>query len=163
MTEPNPEETPDVAGEAATAGTPVPPPLEPPPGGYAPPPPPPGGYAPPPPPPGGYVPPTNPPGGYAPPPGANWSGPATAQPGAPFGVDPLTGLPFSDKTKLIAGLLQILIPIGVGRMYMGHVGVGVAQLLVTIFTCGVGTVWPFIDGILILVGQPKDEKGLPLR
>ncbi len=75
----------------------------------------------------------------------------------------MSGLPFSDKSKLIAGLLQILIPLGIGRMYMGHVGVGIAQLLVTLVTCGVGALWPFIDGILILVGQPRDEKGLPLR
>lgn len=78
-------------------------------------------------------------------------------------MDPLTGLPFSDKNKLIAGLLQLLIPIGIGRMYMGHVGLGIAQLIVTLVTCGVGAIWSFIDGILILVGQPKDEKGLPLR
>lgn len=75
----------------------------------------------------------------------------------------MSGLPFSDKSKLIAGLLQILIPLGIGRMYMGHVGVGIAQLLVTLVTCGAGALWPFIDGILILVGQPRDEKGLPLR
>ena len=101
------------------------------------------------------------------PPGAGWGGQPGAQPGvqpgAPFGIDPLTGLPYSDKTKLIAGLLQILIPIGIGRMYMGHVGIGVAQLVVTILTCGLGYVWSLIDGILILVGQPKDNNGLPLR
>jgi len=85
------------------------------------------------------------------------------QAGAPFGVDPFTGLPYSDKTKLIAGLLQILLPFGVGRLYIGDTKTGIAQLLVTIVTCGVGSIWSWIDGILILVGQPKDANGLPLR
>jgi TM2 domain-containing membrane protein YozV len=84
-------------------------------------------------------------------------------PAAPYGVDPLTGAAYSDKSKLVAGLLQILIPLGIGRMYMGHTGVGVAQLLVTIFTCGIGSVWPFIDGIVILAGNPRDANGRPMK
>lgn len=84
-------------------------------------------------------------------------------PSAPYGRHPVTGMPFSDKSKLAAGLLQILIPLGIGRMYMGDVGIGVAQLLVTIFTCGFGFLWPFIDGIMILVGEPTDGEGRPLR
>lgn len=86
-----------------------------------------------------------------------------ANPQAPWGYDPRSGLPFSDKQKLIAGLLQILIPFGIGRMYAGHVGLGIGQLVVTILTCGIGALWPFIDGIVTLVGDPKDGNGLPLR
>jgi hypothetical protein len=82
---------------------------------------------------------------------------------APYGVDPITGAPYSDKTKLVAGLLQIIIPLGIGRMYMGQTGLGVAQLLVTIFTCGLGSLWPFIDGIMILAGNPKDALGRPMK
>ena len=84
-------------------------------------------------------------------------------PGAPYGVDPKTGIPFSDKSKLIAGLLQILLPLGIGRMYMGQTGLGVAQLAVTLVTCGLGALWPFIDGIIILVGDQRDAQGRPLR
>lgn len=84
-------------------------------------------------------------------------------PAAPYGVDPATGVPFSDKSKLVAGLLQILVPLGIGRMYMGHTGLGVAQLLVTIFTCGLGSLWPFIDGIIILAGSPRDSQGRPMK
>ena len=86
-----------------------------------------------------------------------------AQPG--FGqptVDPKTGLPYSDKQKLIAGLLNIFLA-GVGRMYAGHVGLGVTQLLVAIFTCGLGSLWSLIDGILMLTGDPVDGEGRPLR
>ncbi len=84
-------------------------------------------------------------------------------PVAPYGVDPLTGLAYSDKTKLVAGLLQVIIPLGIGRMYMGQTGLGVVQLLVTIFTCGIGALWPFIDGIMILVGNPRDANGRPMK
>ena len=84
-------------------------------------------------------------------------------PAAPYGVDPLTGVPYSDKSKLVAGLLQILVPLGIGRFYMGQTGLGVAQLLVTIFTCGLGALWPFIDGIIILAGNPRDAHGRPMK
>ena len=89
--------------------------------------------------------------------------PAAYNPAAPYGVDPKTGLPYSDKSKLVAGLLQIIVPLGIGRFYMGQTGLGVAQLLVTIFTCGIGSLWPLIDGILILVGDPRDANGLPMK
>ncbi len=84
-------------------------------------------------------------------------------PQAPFGYDPKTGLPYSDKQKLVAGLLQLLIPLGIGRMYAGHVALGVGQLVITILTCGIGSIWPFIDGIVILAGDPTDADGRPLR
>jgi TM2 domain-containing membrane protein YozV len=84
-------------------------------------------------------------------------------PAAPYGVHPPTGIPYSDKSKIVAGLLQVLLPLGIGRMYMGHTGIGVAQLLVTIFTCGVGALWPFVDGIIILVNDTKDADGRMLR
>lgn len=127
------------------------PPNAPPPGGY-------GG-----PPPGGYGP---PPGGYGPPPpgapmgmGPMMGGPMA--PHAPFGIDPITGMPFSDKSKLVAGLLQIFLgSFGVGRFYTGHIGLGVAQLLLGWMTCGI---WPLIDGILMLMGKVPDAQGRPLR
>lgn len=90
-------------------------------------------------------------------------GPSGAFPAAPYGVHPMTGVPYSDKSKIIAGVLQLVIPLGIGRMYMGDVRTGVIQLIVTIITCGLGALWPFIDGIMLLVGDPKDEFGRPLR
>ena len=86
-----------------------------------------------------------------------------AMPGAPYGVHPTTGIPYSEKSKLVAGLLQILLPLGIGRFYLGDTGIGVAQLLVTIFTCGIGALWPFIDGIILLATDSKDSQGLMLR
>ncbi|WP_244929159.1 TM2 domain-containing protein [Nocardioides sp. W7] len=89
--------------------------------------------------------------------------PYGASPAAPYGVHPLTGVPYSEKSKIVAGLLQILLPLGIGRFYLGDTGIGVAQLLVTIFTCGIGALWPVIDGIIILASDSKDSQGLMLR
>ncbi len=83
---------------------------------------------------------------------------------APYGVDPLTGLPYSDKSKLVAGLLQIFLGgLGIGRFYLGNPGMAIAQILVTWFTLGLGALWPLIDGIVLLAGQPRDRAGRPLR
>ncbi|MEJ8282177.1 DUF1707 domain-containing protein [Pseudonocardia spirodelae] len=84
-------------------------------------------------------------------------------PAAPFGREPYSGLPYSDKQKVVAGLLQLFLPIGIGRFYSGHIGLAIAQLVVTFVTLGFGAVWSFIDGIVILAGSPRDPDGRPLR
>ena len=69
------------------------------------------------------------------------------------------------KSKLVAGLLGILLgSIGVHRFYLGYIGIGIAQILVTICTGGLGGIWGFIEGILILVGNTitTDAEGRPL-
>lgn len=83
---------------------------------------------------------------------------------APFGREPVSGRPLSDKSKVVAGLLQLFLGwAGVGRFYTGHTGLAVAQLLVTLFTLGLGGIWGFIDGIVLLAGHPTDPHGRPLR
>ncbi|KXK58612.1 MULTISPECIES: TM2 domain-containing protein [Micromonospora] len=70
----------------------------------------------------------------------------------------------SDKSKLVAGLLGILLGgFGAGRFYMGDTKTGVLQLVVSLVTCGIGGIWGFIDGILILVNGGVDGQGRPLR
>jgi hypothetical protein len=88
--------------------------------------------------------------------------PGGPDPYAPYGREPVSGQPYSDKSKVIAGLLQLLLPFGVGRLYSGHTGIGIAQLLLTVFF-GIGVVWAFVDGIVILAGRPTDPYGRPLR
>jgi TM2 domain-containing membrane protein YozV len=84
---------------------------------------------------------------------------------APFGVHPRTGVPYSDKQKLVAGLLQILLGgFAVGRFYTGHTGIAIAQLAATWLTCGIGAIWPLIDGIIMLTNDEfTDANGRPLR
>ena len=33
------------------------------------------------------------------------------------------------------------------------------QLVVTVLTCGIGALWPFIDGIIMLATDSKDANG----
>lgn len=117
---------------------------------------------PPPPPPQGY-PPQGYPTQYPPPPPAG----AYYDPTAPYGRHPMTGEPFSEKSKLVAGLLQLLGLIGlvgIGRMYLGQVGLGIAQLVVGLVTCGIGAfIWGIIDAVLILTDKVRDPQGRPLR
>jgi hypothetical protein len=82
-------------------------------------------------------------------------------PTAPYGREPRTGIPYSDRSKIVAGVLQIILPFGIGRFYSGHTGIGVAQLLLSIF--GIGIVWAFIDGIVLLAGRATDPYGRPMR
>lgn len=86
-------------------------------------------------------------------------------PQAPYGVHPRLGLPYSDKQKIVAGLLQIFLGgFGVGRFYTGHTGIAIAQIAVTWLTCGAGALWPLIDGIIMLTNDEfLDANGLPLR
>ena len=85
-----------------------------------------------------------------------------ASPDAPYGRDPVTGQPYSDRSKVAAGLLQLFLPFfGAGRLYTGHTAIGVTQLLLAPFV--VGAIWAFIDGIVMLTGEPTDSHGRPLR
>ena len=82
---------------------------------------------------------------------------------APYGLHLLTGIPYSDKSKIVAGLLQIFLPFGIGRFYIGDTKIGVIQLIVTVLTCGIGGLWSIIDGIIMLATDSKDAQGYMLR
>lgn len=116
----------------------------------------------------GYPPPYPPPPapGPYPPPGGQYP-PAYMDPSAPYGRHPLTGEPFSDKSKVVAGLLQLLGLlglVGIGRIYLGYTGLGIAQLVVGLLTCGIGAViWGIIDAVLLLTDKVRDPEGRPLR
>ncbi|OCB07632.1 hypothetical protein A5717_03320 [Mycolicibacterium porcinum] len=116
------------------------------------------------PPPAGFP----PPAGYPPPPpGYTPYPPPYGDPSAPYGRHPITGEPFSDKSKVVAGLLQLIGLfglVGIGRIYLGQTGLGVAQLIVGLVTCGIGAIiWGIIDAILILTDKVRDPYGRPLR
>jgi TM2 domain-containing membrane protein YozV len=94
------------------------------------------------------------------------------QPGQPYGQQQYYGTPQGyyypeQKSRLIGGLLGILLGgLGVHRFYLGHIGIGVLQIVVTFLTFGVGAIWGFVEGIMILVGaEPfkRDARGVPLK
>jgi len=70
------------------------------------------------------------------------------------------------KSRTTAGILGILLGgFGVHRFYLGYTGIGIAQIAVTIVTCGIGAIWGLIEGIMILVDSPTfatDARGVPL-
>lgn len=86
---------------------------------------------------------------------------------APYGRHPLTGEPLSEKSKVIAGLLQLLGLfgiVGIGRFYLGFTKLAVIQLLVGLVTCGIGAViWGIVDAVLLLTDKVRDPHGRPLR
>jgi TM2 domain-containing membrane protein YozV len=70
------------------------------------------------------------------------------------------------KSKIAAGLLGIFLGgFGVHRFYLGYTGIGIAQIAVTFVTCGIGSLWGLIEGILILTGSSItiDSEGQSLR
>lgn len=129
----------------------------------------------PPPPPPGYPSPQGYPGypGYP-----GYGGyPGYVDPQAPFGRDPVTGLPLSDKSATTAGLLQLFLGLfGVGRFYIDSTQIAVAQLCVGLFGivfslfCFLGfpvllggIIWAIVDAILIFTGSVNDNHGRKLR
>lgn len=72
------------------------------------------------------------------------------------------------KSKMAAGLLGIFLgAFGVHNFYLGYTGRAVAQLLISVLSCGtlavVSEVWGLIEGIMILCGNINtDGNGNPL-
>lgn len=69
------------------------------------------------------------------------------------------------KSKMAAGLLGIFLGAwGIHNFYLGNTGRGVAQIIVSLVTCGIGSIWGLIEGIMILTGSIKtDANGIPLK
>lgn len=68
------------------------------------------------------------------------------------------------KSKMVAGLLGIFLGgLGIHNFYLGYNGKGIAQIALS-FCFGLGAIWGFVEGILILMGKiDKDAKGVPLK
>lgn len=73
------------------------------------------------------------------------------------------------KSKIAAGLLGIFLgAFGVHNFYLGFTGKAVAQLLITILSCGMlsfaSGIWGLVEGIMILTGSMNtDAQGVPLK
>ena len=75
----------------------------------------------------------------------------------------------AQKSKMAAGLLGIFLGgLGVHNFYLGYTGKAVAQLLISVLSCGTlaiaSEIWGLVEGIQILTGSiNKDAKGIPLK
>lgn len=73
------------------------------------------------------------------------------------------------KSKLTAGLLGIFLgSLGVHNFYLGYTGKAIAQLLISLLSCGTlavaSSIWGLIEGIMILCGKiTVDGKGNTLK
>jgi TM2 domain-containing membrane protein YozV len=73
------------------------------------------------------------------------------------------------KSKIAAGLFGIFLGVfGVHNFYLGYTNKAIAQLLITLLSCGVlavvSSIWGLIEGILILTNSiTVDGYGQPLR
>ena len=118
-----------------------------------------------------YQPPEYKPPEYGP---SGYGGQAPQQPyyQAPYATQPPAG--YQQKSRLAAGLLAITLGIwGVHNFYLGYIGRGAAQIILTLvvgaLTCGASTVavliWSFVEGVLLLSGNSYlcDANGVVLR
>lgn len=119
-----------------------------------------------------YQPPEYKPPEYGP---SGYGGQAPQQPyyQAPYVAQPPAG--YQQKSRLAAGLLAITLGIwGVHNFYLGYIGRGAAQIILTLvvgaLTCGASTVavliWSFVEGVLLLSGSSSylcDANGVVLR
>jgi TM2 domain-containing membrane protein YozV len=84
------------------------------------------------------------------------TGPPVYYPSAP---PPVQGQ--SERYRVVAGVLQLVFPFGIGRFYTGHTHIAVAQLLSALVF--VGVIWSWIDGIMMLANGGTDADGRELR
>lgn len=70
----------------------------------------------------------------------------------------------NQKSKMAAGLLGIFLGAwGVHQFYLGDTKKGIIRIVVSLVTCGIGGIWGFIEGIMILCGKiTTDAQGNPL-
>jgi len=87
----------------------------------------------------------------------------TTPPPTPPVPPPAAGAP---KSRIVAGILGILLGgLGIHNFYLGYNKKAVIQIIVTFVTCGIGSIWGLVEGILILIKNPSfmtDANGVPL-
>lgn len=83
------------------------------------------------------------------------------------GIDPPPG--YIQKSRIAAGILAILLgTMGIHSFYLGNTSRGLAQLLISLLTCGFGAIviaiWGIIDGVKLLDGRINtDANGVFLK
>jgi len=74
----------------------------------------------------------------------------------------------SPPKQLLVGILLALFvgTLGIHNFYLGHTGRGIAQLLITVLTLGIGVLitapWSLIELIMMATGNLTDSDGRPL-
>ncbi|MFC6268030.1 TM2 domain-containing protein [Frigoriflavimonas asaccharolytica] len=64
---------------------------------------------------------------------------------------------YKSEKKIPAALLGILVGwLALNKFYLGYTKEGVIQLIANVFTCGIATIIPLVEGILYLMMSDKD-------
>lgn len=77
--------------------------------------------------------------------------------------------PDKQKSKVTAGLLGIFLGgVGAHNFYLGYTGKAIAQIVISVVTCGIGVIavaiWAWVEAIMIFTGKISTEaNGLPLK
>ena len=62
-----------------------------------------------------------------------------------------------ENKKIIAGVLAIVLGgLGIHKFILGYTKEGIIQIVITIVTCGVGSIIGFIEGIIYLTKSDED-------
>ena len=62
-----------------------------------------------------------------------------------------------ENKKIVAGVFALLLGgIGVHKFYLGYTTEGVIQIVLSLVTCGIAGIIPFIEGILYLIKTDEE-------
>jgi TM2 domain-containing membrane protein YozV len=69
----------------------------------------------------------------------------------------MTGKIEGSEKKIVAGVLGILLGgLGIHRFYLGDMQGGIIRIIITVVTCGAGSIIGFVEGILYLVKTDEE-------
>ena len=67
------------------------------------------------------------------------------------------GKPAGAEKKVVAGIFGILLGgLGVHKFYLGYTKEGIIQIVISVVTCGIGSLIGFIEGIIYLTKSDED-------
>ncbi|MDD2986157.1 TM2 domain-containing protein [Flavobacterium sp.] len=70
---------------------------------------------------------------------------------------PNSQAPVQENKKIMAGVLALLVGgLGVHKFVLGYTNEGIIQIVISIFTCGIGGLIPFIEGIIYLTKSDEE-------
>lgn len=62
-----------------------------------------------------------------------------------------------ENKKIVAGVLALLLgSLGIHKFILGYTTEGIIQIVISVVTCGIGGIIPFIEGILYLVKSDEE-------
>ena len=60
-----------------------------------------------------------------------------------------------ENKKVLAGVLALLGYLGIHKFILGYTKEGIIQIVITLVSCGLKGIIPFIEGIIYLTNQTK--------